>query len=488
MEKIFKNPWFLIFIILVIAAFLRLYQITQLPPGFYPDEAMDANNGVEAWTTDHFQFFYPENNGREGLWSNIIGFFIFKIGHEPWVPRSVAAIFGILTVLGIYFLAKELFAEKIALLSSFLIATSFWQINFSRIGFRAILAPFFLIWAIYFLLKSLNKTDDKNKVHLIILSLLGGIFYGLGFYTYIAYRITPLLILLTFFFYWKKSKLTTCDVVNSFIIFLITTFVVAAPLGFYFLKNPQDFFSRSSQISVFSSPTPLKDLGINILKTAGMFNFVGDSNWRHNYPGQPELFWPVGILFLIGLILSFKSHSLKIENWKLKIPLAWLAFAALPVIISNEGMPHALRALLMAPPVFIFAGAGGIWLYEFIISKAKNRKLFNAFVFIFLSLLVFQAYFAYFILWGQNPNVTGAFTQNYVAIGRQLNALPKNLPKYVVVKAGGVLVRGLPMPAQTVMFITDTFEATKQKEKNIFYILPNQTNQIPAGSYVINLE
>jgi 4-amino-4-deoxy-L-arabinose transferase-like glycosyltransferase len=486
MNKLIKNHWFLLIVILFVAGFLRLYQITKLPPGFYPDEAMYANNGAEAWDTSQFKVFYPENNGREGLWPNIIGFFIVKFGHEPWAPRGTAAIFGILTVLGVYFLAKELFNKKIALLSTFLIATSFWHINFSRIGFRAILTPFFLVWAIYFLLKFLNEIENKNKAQLTGLCLLGGIFYGLGFHTYITYRITPLLILIILLIYWfkNKEKFLRQKLLFSASGFLLITFIVAAPIGFYFLKNPQDFLGRTSQISIFSSPTPLKDLGMNILKTAGMFNFSGDGNWRHNYAGQPELFWPVGILFLIGIILSL----VKISKSSNKILLSWLIIAAVPVVVSNEGLPHALRALMMTPAIFILAGAAGIWLYETLILKIKNRLALNIFVFLFLSLLVFQAYVAYFILWGQNSNVAGAFAANYVAIGRQLNALPKNLPKYVIVKVSGVLVRGIPMPAQTVMYITDTFTTEKQTEKNIHYLLPEQTNQILPDSYIVNLE
>lgn len=205
---------FLLLIILIIAAFLRLYNIAQLPPGLYPDEAIYANNGVEAWETGDFKVFYPENYGREGLWPNIVGFFVMKFGHEPWVPRSVAAIFGILTVLGLYFLAKELFSEKIALLSSFLLATSFWYINFSRIGFRAIMAPFFLVWGIYFLLLALRQIKEQKSPKFYVLSFIfSGIFYGLGFHTYIAYRATPLLILIILFLYWRSISRTS-DVPN----------------------------------------------------------------------------------------------------------------------------------------------------------------------------------------------------------------------------------------------------------------------------------
>src|SRR3989344_3267010 len=504
MQKIIKNPFFLLAIVFIVASFLRFYQIAELPPGFYPDEAMYANNGVEAWETGHFKIFYPENFGREGLWPNIIGFFIVKFGHEPWIPRSIAAIFGTLTVLGIYFLTKELFLKKIALLASFLVATSFWHINFSRIGFRAIMAPFFLVWGVYFLLLALRKAkDQKSSIFCFLASIFSGLFYGLGFHTYIAYRATPLLILIILFSYWfqNKEKLIRKKILLSTFYFLFSTIIVAAPLLFYFLQNPRDFFGRTSQISVFSSTTPIKDLGINILKTAGMFNFIGDENWRHNYAGRPELFWPVGILFLLGIFLGIKSMLKRIKKREYAILFGWLIVAILPVIISNESLPHALRALLMIPPVFILAGVGGLWFYEKIKSSILNREtdakpyakltrkifLFSIFYFL-LSILVFEAYYVYFIKWGQNPNVPGAFSANYVGIGRQLNTQPKALPKYVVVEARGADVRGLPMPTQTVMFITDTFTPEKQEEKNIFYVLPEQINQIPENGYTVILK
>jgi hypothetical protein len=147
----------------------------------------------------------------------------------------------------------------------------------------------------------------------------------------------------------------------------------------------------------------------------------------------------------------------------------------------------------MIPPIFILAGAGGIWLYdrstkyEFI-TNIRIQKIFNFFLlftsYFLLFLLIFQAYYSYFIQWGRNPNVQGAFAADYVQIGWELNSLPKELSKYVIVEATGVDVRGIPMPAQTVMFITDTFTKEKQIKKNIRYLLPNQTNQIPEDSYI----
>lgn len=487
------RPYHFLLLTLIIAAFLRFYNIAGLPPGLYPDEAMNGNNALETLATGDFKVFYPENNGREGLFINIQALSVAIFGNEPWALRLVSAIFGIFTVLGVYFLAKEIFAKhSVALLSAFFLAAGFWHINFSRIGFRAIMAPFFLTWGIYFLLKFFNSISPDIKRRALF-AIAGGIFYGLGFHSYIAYRGTPLLIFVILVFYWLKNKEweNRKKIIIAVSVFTLFALLAFAPLGIYFLQNPRDFFGRTAQVSVFKSPSPLKDLSLNVLKTAGMFNFAGDYNWRHNVAGKPLLFWPVGILLTIGVAFGavriFKNPKQEVDFW---ILFSWLAVAALPVVVSNEGIPHALRAILMVPPVFIFAGYGGILSYEFLAGKFKNPFLLKSFKIsaaLFLTAVAAQGYVSYFIVWGGNPNVQGAFAADYVKIGRELNALPKELPKYVIVEAGGTAVRGVPMPSQTVMFITDTFTPEKQKEKNIFYVLPSRISDVPTGAYSVVL-
>src|SRR3989344_4118569 len=152
-----------LFIVLIIAIFLRTYHLKELPPGLYPDEAMNGSNTLEAIETGNYKVFYPENNGREGLFINLQSLSVRAFGAEPWALRLPSTIFGILTVLGLYLLGRELFSARVGLLGAFLLATSFWHINFSRIGFRAIMAPFFITWALYFLLKSFNQARSKSR-------------------------------------------------------------------------------------------------------------------------------------------------------------------------------------------------------------------------------------------------------------------------------------------------------------------------------------
>jgi hypothetical protein len=58
--------------IVILASFLRFYRLTDTPPGLYMDEAMDGVNAQHVARNGQFQVFYPEDNGREGLYVNII--------------------------------------------------------------------------------------------------------------------------------------------------------------------------------------------------------------------------------------------------------------------------------------------------------------------------------------------------------------------------------------------------------------------------------
>lgn len=452
MEQYLKkyNIFFLV-VILALAVFFCLYQLKTIPPGLYPDEAMNGNNALEALDSGQYKVFYPENNGREGLFINIQSLSIRIFGNEPWALRIVSAIFGIFTVLGLYFLTRELFGkETIALLASFFLATSFWYINFSRIGFRAIMAPFFLTWSLWLVWRLIRKDNPWVAV-------MAGLIFGLGFHSYISYRIAPVLLIIPAWLLIKNKKFLPT------VLFIIGFLAAIYPLLNYFYYHPQDFLGRTSQISIFSASSPVLAFGKNILLTIGMFFVYGDGNWRHNIAGAPELWWPVAILFLIGFIISIK-------NWRIPsyaLLVTWLIILLIPVMISNEGIPHALRSIIVVPAVMIFAALGLCWLAE----KIDRPKL-TFLIFVFLLAVSINTYKQYFFDWAGNPNVASAFNENYTLLGNYLKYSSPDIKKYVIINTESDKVDFMPMPVQPVMFLTDTYSLQQQKNKNILYILP----------------
>ena len=298
---------YILFLILVVSIFFRLWQLNSTPPGLYSDEAINGNDALKTLENKDFKLFYPENTGREALfiWLASISFSIF--GPSIWSLRLVSSMVGTLTVLGLYFLSKEMFWNKqqgsaIALLSSFFLAISFWHINFSRIAFRAILTPLILVFSFYFLLKGFRTKKTYNMI-------TAGIIFGLGFYVYSGFRISLVLlaiVLLLYYLLFKKQN-SGKRFLKLVFYFLLSVFLIILPLGIYFIKNPDHFIGRTFQIFVFNQLNPIKTFSRSLIFHLGMFNIFGDWNWRHNLPGHPQLFWLIGIFFLFGFFNTIKE-------------------------------------------------------------------------------------------------------------------------------------------------------------------------------------
>lgn len=508
-----KNKRILILLlILAVAAFFRLWQLDSIPPGLYPDVAINGNDAINSLKNSEFKVFYPENNGREGLFINLIALSFAIFGISIWSIKIVAATIGILTVLGMYLLTKELFNnvamkqfnnEFIALLSSFFLTTSFWHTNFSRIGFRAILTPFVLVFALFFLVKAFRT---KKLLDFII----SGIFWGLGFYTYISFRMTVIILatvlILKFIEYLKKER---PEISWNYIwkklylqngwwkvdLFLAVIILVTLPIGIYFIQNPQDFISRATGVSILAHENPIKAFFISLISHLGMFNFYGDSNWRHNFATSPMLFWPIGILFLIGIFLSIKELIKSFKEKEFSLPaqhnpggicagftvhcllLTWFFAMLLPGVLTYEGIPHALRVIGVIPVAYIFAAIGGLAIYDWLKNAINRPKIIFAFCLLFFIFVGFSEFNKYFFIWAKNKNVEGAFTKKFAEIGYYLNSLPPETEKYVIVNEPGVPVPwpdGIPMPAQTVMFI----ESTKFGQPQSTYLLSENLDKI----------
>ena len=539
-----KKYLFVLLAIIALGAFLRFYQIADIPPGLYPDEAMNGNNALEANATGHWRVFYPENNGREGLFINLQAISVAAFGAKPWALRIVSAIIGTLTILGIYLVTKELFAKKehwipdqvgndkirksdfprevrlplsignrkseignheVALLSAFFLATSYWHLNFSRIGFRAIMLPLIASFALYFLLRGLRTGYMPSLI-------AAGIFTGLGAYTYIAYRFmifvfaVPVVAAMR---RWKKDKNDVRDLAARKSDFLrevglphkcapcaialygFVALIVILPLILYFSQNPHDFFNRAGDISVFSASSPLKEFAKSAFLTLSMLFYKGDGNWRHNLAYAPELNPLVALFFIIGIIaLIRKPITYHLSPITLFV---WLFAMLLPSALTREGVPHALRAIGIIPPVMILSalgaeriwGAANAWIGRekmrwpdkiFQLERIR-RELLTLFVIVLLTIPL-ATYRDYFLRWAERPETYDAFDTSTWRLGQYLASLPGDTKKYIIVNTLGVKIRGIPASAQTVMFATDTFRDASRNDKNLLYLLRDHTDAI----------
>ncbi len=449
MEQKTKNKkiWIYGLLVLIIALglFMRVHSINQAPPGVYPDEAVNGMDAATAEMTGHYQWFYPANNGREGLFMNLIAFCFKFFGVSVLSLKLPSIIFGTLAIWGMYLLGKELFKkDSVGLIGAFLMAVSFYPLNFSRIAFRGILLPFVLVFAFYFLLRAVRTKKWLDFI-------LAGAFFGLGIHTYIAFRIAPaiLAVLLISFIlshenflkeYWKKI-----------LVYAIATTVIVAPMLYTFYVHPDYLFARTSEISVFSPQVNHGHLATELLKTAGLslgkYNFWGDQNWRQNYPPYPVLDFLTGIAFLFGLIYSIIQlvHFLKLRfKDKIRDPrldvyvllLSWFFIMLVPEFLSDEGLPHALRSIGSMPVALIFAALTFSYFYDHVAEHSyMYKKVVRSLLIIILVFIGVFNYVKYFGFWANNPKTASAFNKNLMEVSSYVKTIPAREDKFVIAES-----------------------------------------------------
>lgn len=429
--------------IIALGFFLRVYNINSAPPGLYPDEAVNGIDALEANDTGIYQWFYSANNGREGLFMNIIAFCFKFFGVSTFTLKLPSIIFGTLTILGTYLLAKELFGKRVGFISSFLVAVSFWPIHFSRISFRANMLPFVLVFSFYFLFKGVRT---KKWLDFII----AGLFLGIGLHTYISFRVTPLILVVALVALIACQERFLKNYWKHILIFILFTFLTAAPMLYtFFYAHPEYWTSRTSNISIFNPEVNQGHFATTFLKTFGLslakYTFWGDQNWRHNYPPYPLLDPITGIAFLFGIIyiitksfhLIFLRFVKKIRDEKFAIYitlLAWFFVMLIPEFMGAESNPHALRAIGTLPVVFIFTG----FAFNYLIGLSERRSFkFNHFIapFVIVMLIAIGIFnpIKYFAFWAPSPEAAQAFEKTMADIETYIKTIPPNNEIFVVV-------------------------------------------------------
>ena len=472
------------------AVFFRFWHIQQTPPGMWRDEAVNAIDGMRIIENQELELFLPGyGGGRESLFIYFVGISTKIFGeNQPWAARLPSAVFGVLGVVGIYLFAKELYGHNIALFSAYFLAISFWHTVFSRIAFRAILLPMILCFSFSFLIKGIRQERVINYI-------FGGVLFGLGFYTYIPYRIMPLVLVIClplFVLSKKQSQGKMRATYQGVLAFFGAALTVSLPLGLYFLRNTAYFGERIGGLSVFNLENPWMRLLWNTFKTFMMFISNGDMNPRHNLPGRPQLSLPESIFFLIGLMLLFiqLQQGVRAKDWwkaaTSSVVLSLWGLMLVPAIVSHEGIPHALRSLGSIAPTYIIIGLGLSFILNALWGKLKTIPFGHVLILVSLAgVLVGTAFINfqdYFDVYASHPEVEEGFLVHYVEIGEFLNQVPQGVEKFVVLNIGRISdLTDRQASINTIRFITS-------QDPTVHFIQEDDlVSEIvhPNGDYVI---
>lgn len=394
--RVLKKPLFLLLIILILATFLRIYQLDRVPPSLFGDE---VDVGYQAYSLlktgqDLMGTTWPilvhslaEYRAPLFIYSDIP--FVAVFGLNEWGVRLAAAFWGILGVFGLYLLVRKLFNQKLALWAAFFLAISPWHIHYSRAGFEVTMLLTFILFGTFFFLKGL----EKNKF-----LYLSAVFYALTPYIYTTATIFMPLLVLSLLIIHKEN------ISKRLLVSLLVAFLILAPYG---LQLNGKAGERFSLISIFSN----KDMQekVTLLQqregsgtarifhnkpTVTMQNFTknylrafspeflflqGDPNFRQSIHEMGQMYFFEAILLFIGLATLLTKITLP-----KKVILAWLLLSPVPASLTYDGGFHATRDFLMLPPLMIINSLGISWIFglkkkviKFAVSGLLILAIFN---------------------------------------------------------------------------------------------------------------
>ncbi|MGK7882975.1 MAG: ArnT family glycosyltransferase [Crocosphaera sp.] len=341
MLKLEKFPIYSLITVLILTFLLRVLFLGTIPNGLFTDEASNAYDAYSILHTlrDQYGEFLPRyfksaNDYREGLYMYLMVPFIKIFGLNTFGARITSAVIGTLTVFIVYHLAKEIFDQKVGLLSALFLAILPWHIHFSRVTFRAILVPCLFCLGLLLFYKSF-----KHPKWLVLSSFL----FAISIYTYNSARVfVPLFLLGLAAIYWEHLWKNRYYTILSFITFSI----LFIPQLIYQL-SPEGM-ARANTVGIQTDFNKIVSDYFSYFSFDFLF-FEGDPSPRHKINNMAGLYAFQIPFILLGFLLLIKEKAY--QKWVLYL---WLILYPIPAaFISPES---AVRTLVVTPLFAIISG------------------------------------------------------------------------------------------------------------------------------------
>jgi len=428
-----------LFVLLIGSLFLRVAWLDRIPSGISGDEllyvleaksvALTGRDLTGTWyPLSVFQFSYPPNELQAELPYllniPIVGLTSFSL----FTARLTSAILSVLTILGFYFLVREIFNKPVAMITALVAAINPWQIYIGRTVYDMVPAVCFYLWAMYVMLLR------KGKYLLWSLPL-----FILAFYSYIGTKVIllPIVILTSLYlvkeFPHRKNKKNAVILLAAIVIF-ISFFVyslhiakgatrlseiiqVDDPLITQAVDSMRKVSIRNPLVDVFVNKyTITSTIVLTKLLRTFSFDFLfayGDTFYSLYSHG---LFYFIDVIFLvIGVIAMFVR-----ERRKMLFVFLLTMMGTVPHLIhgapTENFTPHIV---MMFPFLLLFIGYG--------INEIIHKK--------YLAYIIVMAYALSLgnflqLYWFQHP-LQGHFDFSYRVVSKYLQ-MQENDRKVIV--------------------------------------------------------
>lgn len=382
----------LLLLVIILAFFLRVYKLGEIPASLNPDEAALGYNAYSILKTgaDEHGRLLPLALKSFGDWKLPVYSYLATIsiaffGLTEVAVRIPSVIAGVLGVFFIYGIALMLFKKKgIALFASLFFALSPWSIYFSRAAYEVNVATTIFLGGFLALLHYFQK---KKARHLVLSFVL----FGATMFTQHNYIVfTPLYVFTILILFRKNISYNRrwYAAISLFAILIIVSYVSIVAGGGKKISNLNIFndkniiYSRAEKLRGDNSPkNNLLERIFHTKYSGGTYQFA--LNYLNSYSpnflfdkGGEKLVHNIGDVgyfyvfdaFLVVIGLTFLL--LNKEKKPLLFLASWLFIAPIPSAITRELSGTRLFTIV---PLFMLIASYGAYKMTTIWKKGKSR-------------------------------------------------------------------------------------------------------------------
>lgn len=364
MPQIRRSTAFLLLLIVLVSAGLRLIQLETAPWGGHGDVAWIGINALDWVDSGIFPYYVFELYAPEPMIVQVVALLQTIFGPSFFTSRLATVSFGVLLILFLFPVTWWLIGdsvqshvrERASLLASLAGAMSIHAIYISRLGMRAALFPALLALLVWLTVWAWRTGGWWRWA-------LAGVSLALMQYNYIPARLVPVILALWFAHdfifnrdHWRQS-------IHGWLVMAVTSFLLTLPNIMMFITTPEAFSARADAGSATTggwawqyTDSVGELLSIMVQKIGLEVQAVG-VYWDgpYNVMNSPMLTPLFAIGFGVALLMALRFPRRIIYWWSL---------LGLPIMLATDLISgavveiHSVRQSGVLTFIFILAGVG----------------------------------------------------------------------------------------------------------------------------------
>lgn len=342
--------------ILLIAAGLRLWNLTTLPVGFSDIELSHINVVEDNIQRGSIRVFYErdfagddgtQTIGQEGLYHFILAAVSIPFGIGTFGLRVLSVLINMVTLAVVYTLGVRLFGQRVGIISMIFYAVLMFPILLSRLVIVETLLPLMVAAVMLSLARAFpvyyrTRAETSNTIDYASM----GILVSLSFYLHESSLFIGLMAM-AFIIYMMITQRQASTRRLSYIGFgILMLIIISMPYALSTWRLPE----LSANTRILGN---YESITLSIIESILGLMWQGDSNPLYNLPQRPMMDLISGFILLMGIVLCVQRW----RNPRYAIVLIGIIFLGPPAVLGNQS-PNFLEMAVALPIITLLIGIG----------------------------------------------------------------------------------------------------------------------------------